>query len=335
MAPLSVQCLIDTFSLDALNGDCVAAERTARSLVSAQPHAILPLFQLAQALLGRGAALEAVQTTLAQRWSAAPEEQRELLRLQDETLLDAHRGDFEAAVRHGQEWLARVASATDEEQHHTATQTLTSILAEVGDFDGVDRIAIDFSKRRDAWQRSGYFDYSIVPWSLRYRAHKIPRAEFVAHRDDWLEREAARPPLVAAQGMRWVMAFADATVTTDDAAEAIARLPSYLPMLDPLTRTPEYDTAIGLTFLQGGEVDRAIGYLRRAATSCWTLEQPVAQVVANLRLGQALERQGRVADACTAYDVVLARWGHAAGSTTARAARTRAKALHCPPPAAP
>jgi len=43
----------------------------------------------------------------------------------------------------------------------------------------------------------------------------------------------------------------------------------------------------------------------------------------------ALERVRDVAGACAAYEVVLARWGKAPRSVSAKTARTRQAALHC------
>ena len=331
LAPLSHQCLSDTFFVEALNGECAAAERSARNLVASQPNTPRSFLWLAQALLGKGAPIEAVRAALAQEWSATPEEQRELARLQDEVSLDAYQGNFDLALQRGRQWQALIASALDEKTHYVVARILMDTLTEVGDIAGLEHVANDFARQRDAWRQSGYYDHSLTSWTTRYRAGTISRSTFTEHRDAWLEHETARPMLVAARGTRWIMAFAEPTVTEADAVEAVSQLPNYMPMADSTTRTPDFDDAIGFTFLLAGRTDEAIHYLRRAASSCAALDQPIAHTVASLHLGQAFEKQRDLGAACAAYEVVVTRWGHSPKSATARTARNRFAALHCSP----
>jgi len=289
----------------------------------------MSFFSLAQALLGKGASIEAVRAALEQERSTTPEDRREAARLQDEALLEAYQGHFDLALKRSQEWQARIVAAPDEKTHYAATRVLMDILAEVDDVASLDHIAISFSKQRDAWQQSGYYNYSLAPWSARYRAGTIPRAAFIEFRNGWLEREGTRSLLVAARGTRWIMAFAEPTKTKADATEAVAQLPDYMPMADPLTRTPDFDDAIGLTFLQAGRLAEAIPHLKRAANSCAALDHPVVHTVASLHLGQALEQQHDILAACAAYNVVISRWGNSPRSVTVRTARSRLAALHC------
>jgi len=166
-----------------------------------------------------------------------------------------------------------------------------------------------------------------------YRGRGISRSDFAAGRARWLAAEKDRPLRVGTYGVgsgsRWIRAYAQSAVTIEDAKEALAALPEYLPMPAERVRTAEQDEAIGETYLLAGRAEQAIPFLRRAAYSCKAAEHPFHHTWANLYLGRALE-QHDAAGACVAYKVVVDRWGLAPESRAAREAIERRKALACP-----
>jgi len=82
--------------------------------------------------------------------------------------------------------------------------------------------------------------------------------------------------------------------------------------------------------LLAGKIDEAIPFLRKATTRCVGMLAPFQQTHAHLWLGQALETKGDTKGACSAYKVVLDRWGNAKPkSLTADQARVRTTALAC------
>jgi hypothetical protein len=104
-----------------------------------------------------------------------------------------------------------------------------------------------------------------------------------------------------------------------------------LPLPSLLAHTPDFDSAIGNTFLMAGKPDDALVFLSRAAHSCFALGTAIDQVPALERMGQAFARKGDTKGACEAYRQVLARWGEAKPrAVTAEEARVNAARLRCP-----
>jgi serine/threonine-protein kinase len=82
-------------------------------------------------------------------------------------------------------------------------------------------------------------------------------------------------------------------------------------------------------YVLAGRAADALPYLRRGAATCLALDEPIEHTRAHYFLGQALEATGDTAGACTAYGVVVARWGSAPSSVTLEKARARVRALGC------
>jgi serine/threonine-protein kinase len=90
------------------------------------------------------------------------------------------------------------------------------------------------------------------------------------------------------------------------------------------------EAAAGLTFLLGGRVDEAAALLSRPTKSCRALAFPLEHTRAHEWLGRALEAKGDKKGACSAYKVVLDRWGNAdLRSVTAEKAKIHATELGC------
>ena len=78
-----------------------------------------------------------------------------------------------------------------------------------------------------------------------------------------------------------------------------------------------------------GDPRAALPHLEAASVDCGALLTPTYHFQNLLRLGAAREALGERDAACTAYQAILARWGRAAESSTAREASRRASALGC------
>jgi serine/threonine-protein kinase len=95
-------------------------------------------------------------------------------------------------------------------------------------------------------------------------------------------------------------------------------------------RDAAWGDAIGRTYLVAGRSAEALPYLRRAASSCGALVDPLAVMHANVDLGAALEANGDVPGACAAYGRVLDQWASARPkAVTAEHAKRRFVALTC------
>ncbi|WP_394844025.1 protein kinase [Pendulispora brunnea] len=321
-------CLEYLTRLDSHEGRCPDVEKNARTLMalpSPRPRAAL---RLASAIYGRGGSMGSVHDTLQRMTQLASEARRESTHQWNEVRFNVLAGDFRAAERALDAWGAVTSSAKYEDEHGYFTDMQLGMAMELGDKDLASRVAADFLAKRDAWLRSSYFDWEITALRAQYRAGGISREAFDRARQAWLAREIQRP-LVASKNLGWIRAYAQAVATPQDAADALRALSDYMPMADALTRDVETDDAIGLVYLLTGNVEKALPYLRGAASSCQAVQFPFAHTRAHLHLGMALERIGDRAGACKAYNVVLARWGQEPRSTSAKASRSRFSALDC------
>ena len=172
---------------------------------------------------------------------------------------------------------------------------------ELGHLRTVEEMANAFGAHRDAWNKNDFFDYSIIPARMKYLAGAMSRDAFRAERDRWLAAQETRSGREF-RGYQWLIAFADAVVTDSDAADALEALPRYLPLVDPTDRDADIDTSIGHAYLRAGRLDEARPFLQRAIHTCYTLDLPLSQTVANLYMGELMDsRIGDRAGACSAY----------------------------------
>jgi len=175
-------------------------------------------------------------------------------------------------------------------------------------------------------------DLEITANVALYRAGAMTREEFVSARGAWIEVAAHRPWVSGPSGFgpirRWIASYAEAANTAEDARDAIAALPQYLPLPSDRVRSVEDDEALGRTYLLAGRTADAIPFLRRVANSCRAADYPFHHAWANLELGMALESTD-LRGACDAYRVVLDRWGAVGESRSAALARYRRAALRC------
>jgi len=323
--------------LDMAEGRCLEAEQHQRRLMA------MPSSRnessgtyLAAAIQGRGGTMESVHEVLEHTWQLAPERKRELTRLANEANFDLLTGEFHKA-QSAEDALSEVIRHENYENDHAFTTRIQFYIAmELGNRNRAGRLASEYLAKRDGWLTMGALDWEIMPLRMEYLAGVLSRKEFDHRRQSWLARVANRSAsvegggLVAGLNERWQDAYALAAATPEDAADALRVLPQYLPITAAFERYVAADYAIGRVYFLADDIDKALPYLERAAHSCMALHFPVEHTSANLYLGMALEKRGDVSRACAAYGVVLTRWGKEPRSVSAKAARTRSAALHCP-----
>ncbi|MGO8994926.1 MAG: protein kinase domain-containing protein [Polyangiaceae bacterium] len=328
ISPYATDCLSDISLLDENEGDCKDAENLSRTWLTAQPDSSQAFRRLANAVFGRGGSIEAAREISAQSLLVLTPADRRFGAARREMTLGILRGDFGLAL--DQATAAESAlESSDEEPHERTALSIMRIQRELGNMDEVVRTADNFAKRRDVWVKNDYFDYSIVPQTMKYLVGSTTRSEFQKERDAWLLAQAARPELLSYRSFEWILAYAQPVVTEADAQDALSVLPRFLPILDPLSRDADMDLPIGYAYLEAGQLADARRFLERAAHSCQALDEPLSHTLANLYLGESLERMGDVLGACGAYNVVLSRWGKAPGSRSAARAREHATNLAC------
>jgi serine/threonine protein kinase len=330
ISPPATDCLSDLALLDENEGNCVEAEALSRTWLTADPDSSQCCRSLARAIFGRGGSLDSARAILGQGLLISKPSRRPFLQAKRDLALGVLEGDFRTAREQVTAAETALAGENDEADHEEIALAGMRIELELGNATGVARIADAYSERRDAWTKSDFIDYGIVPLRAKYLAGLTSRRAFVGQRDEWLKVQEGRQEQVGVRGFEWSMAFAEAVATDADAVEALDVLPRFLPLVDPMTRDADMDVLIGHVYLLAGQLPDARRFLERATRSCRALDLPLSQTVAWLYLGELLEKNGDVNGACKAYRVVLSRWGKVRESHSAATARERASKLACP-----
>jgi eukaryotic-like serine/threonine-protein kinase len=333
----AVGCRRQLQSLLETEGECERAEDNARQLIAANADAASAHFFLARALASRGKPIATVHEALRQREAMLPGGERKKGQLTDAVLLALLAGDFTAAEREARALSAHVEGSRFEVDHAWPARWLAEALTESGRAREAAEVAQAFLDRRAAWEpdpRGDDFAIAEDPTPVMLlavrRAGKHPRAELVAWRDEWRlgwERKLSG----SSRPFVWLHAWAATAEGTEDARTAVDELPKYLPLPEFRARTL-VEGAVGQVFLLAGQKAEGLRWLTEGARKCAALTHPVEHVRIHLALGQAREREGDKEGACSAYGLVLRRWGAAKPrSITADVARERAKALGCAP----
>ncbi len=339
-SPTATEALWYQAQLAEQSGRCADQERIAHAWIARDPDDAFAYSWLASALAGQGRPADTVRTALQQKWTRLDGKQRPKREAIDAAMLDAFVGDFTAAEGKLRA-LEQVLTPEPGAQAHGEPQlTLVDLEIEQGHPDDARDVASAYLARKDAWVPAHRVDDAAilldpVPTMLGAlaRAGAITFEQRRAQRQQWLDAWRAKTSS-AYLGALWVTTWARPSASADDAAEALAALPSLggLPVFVP---TEPWKAWLGRVQLQAGHPAEAIDALRAAVASCTSLDNPVAYVRAWHDLGVALaarDAAGNRAAACDAYGQVLARWGHAKPrSITADDARARSKALGCGP----
>jgi serine/threonine-protein kinase len=341
VAPLSTDCLWQRSEIFRSAGRCEDLEADARRMIARSPGTSLGYAALAEALAAQGSDPETLREVLKKRWDRLREPERRMEQPADEAALAVLGGSFGEAEDRARE-LDRLAQETDDVAHRALPlRILAETRAEVGKGAEVAKVAGEFVRRRRAWGRR------VDVFSTGLRGHffddlrllDLARGEGELS-DDLFEQEAARfredgaalfkldPRLV------WTVSSAMPVRTAAEAERALASYPggrsSWSGPPDRFERAAFPHIFIGRALLLAGRAKEAASYLRAGVGACAVLEYPFLHTRAHLWLGQALEQSGERSEACSAYGVVIARWGKAKpASKTAGEAAERSRALAC------
>jgi|GEM_PF-594207 len=330
VAPAAPSCLNDLVQLDANEGRCAASLAGAQHLVDLEPKSEVWLETLGAAAYAGDRPFGEVHHAFERSWQLSPVDAMPFVRARARVNEAILAGAFDEARRELDVWEDVVGRSVEEEDHVEAFLARAWFEREAGDPASLAAHARAFLARRAALTPDPAGGSSIDGEVALYRGLAVSRRDFVKARDAWLRRDHGHASSCIGRGAggRWVTAYASAAVTPEDARDALAALPDYLPLPPERVRTPEIDEAIGATYLLAGRTAEALPFLRRAAASCGAALDPLHHTWANLELGEALEATD-VDGACDAYHVVIARWSAAPASRSAKRARERWSVLKC------
>jgi serine/threonine-protein kinase len=337
-APSAMDCIAERTLLEERDGDCQRVEQDARSLIARDPSADDPYWILALASYSQGRPVEGVREILRQRVERVSPALRPRFELAHQWSLDVLTGAFDAANERATDLERSIAADADLRLHARAALWWTGVLLESGRPLEAARRAKDFLDRQDAWvaePRADDFAMLRDPTPRLLLAQRrgglISGPEFEARRAAWVTAWEQKAP-AAQRAFVWLHGYATAIETRADAERALAELPHWgaIPTFTPYLLGDAY---VGRVFFLAGRTAEALPYLERAARSCLAVESPFEHTQVQLDLAQVLGQVGRREEACSAYGVVLSRWGAARPrSVTADRARALAAAEGCPKP---
>jgi serine/threonine-protein kinase len=321
IAPRSGSCLRSLASMAAVRGDCDAYARYARQVAQFDKGGAYLEQWAFDAQLATGATRDELDAMLGQ-W---PE-------LRGRSFDDPLPGEALIPLYFGELDKVQLDGGSD-----VRTQVALSLLAEeTGDTRALPRLLRQFlAARGTALVRHDLVRDTLdgTMLALALRDGLMTKAEVDRLAEAWAKELAPLAP-DGARLYRKAMRIA-AAASPAEGVEAVRALPEGV-LVDVMYEndlSAARRWAIGHTLLYGGEVDKALPWLERAAHICFSHHGDLfAQMRARLELGQALEQKGDAKGACTAYGLITAQWGHAKPrSVTAEQAKQRMKALHCAP----
>ncbi|HEY1694716.1 MAG TPA: protein kinase [Polyangiaceae bacterium] len=321
--------------LDEQDGACDAEEARVRSWLTRDPDDWYAYQYLARSLAGQGRPEGAVLAALQQKWARLEAGHRPKIEPIDRALLASLGGDFAGAERRLKDLEEVLAGEPGAQAHAESHVLLARIAEETGHLDHAREVAEEYLARKDAWAPSHRVDnVSIfldpIPEMLGVlgRAGAMPPARLASERGRWLDAWRAKTS-AAYLGDLWLDAWAAPAVSPADGRSALDALPSFggVPPFSPNVPGASF---LGHAYLLAGRADDAVAALRRGTATCTALAEPFASTRGWLDLGAALEAKGDRAGACSAYGVVVSRWGHAKPrSVSAERAKNRVAALAC------
>ncbi|UQA60873.1 protein kinase domain-containing protein [Polyangium aurulentum] len=331
VAPGAIDCIHDRARFAMQDGRCRDLEEVARTWSAKEPAAGLPYHYLAVSLFAQGRPIPAVRAGLdqaARRYRALG--QTDVVEIH-EACFSLVSGDFAEAERRVQ----RIGDGQGE-LVGTASQARAVLLRlelyeETGRAAEGARYAEATSPRLDAttWLINPLSDPTVPLFAAMQRNGRMSRSDYEAERAAWFRGFDKRPSTDRA--MAWATAYAAQARTAADGKDALSVLASL--------GSQSYHVPAGFSGLLEGLVGKvhwlvgdpraALPHLEAASRDCGALVRPVFHYQNLLRLGEVREALGEKEGACTAYRAILARWGGATMSITAKEASKRAGALGC------
>jgi tetratricopeptide (TPR) repeat protein len=332
--PSASQCLVKRISLQGQLGHCPAMREDAQRLHSLDAKSPLAEHLLALALHANDASSESVLEAFGRSWALEDAADRARTELEDRAALAAITGDFTGAERRLNEWIAAVADKPDQASHATPTQHLAELDAEIGQPKKASTAAAAYLSRMGAWIESQSGGQTVMFLAYEARAGALPRPELEAKREQAIQAFKAR--WVAAgrkidddfAWMSWSFGHGSAVATEEEAKAAVKLMPERTSRAVERGRWQNIDFTAGRAYALAGAFAKAVPPLRRIASGCLALTDPVPRTQAQLYLGLALEGTGDPDGARAAYRKVVERWGKAVPpSLSAQKARARLLAL--------
>jgi serine/threonine-protein kinase len=333
-SPLATQCLLKQLTLRAQLGECAAMKAEAHRLLVIDPGSAAAHRQMALALCATGSSMDSILEAMTRRWALEDEADRKVAELQDRAALAALTGDFVGAQRRLEEWQNAVADKPDQAAHAAPAQHLVELFTEMGVPRKASDTASAFLQRMDAWTEPTGGSLKMLFLSYRLRASAVSRDEYDRTRTEAMEQfrqrwiSSGRKPDEDFAWLAWATLYGTEVVSVEEAKAAAEAMPKVRSKAVDGGRFPSVDLAMGETYALAGMFDQALAPLRRAASPCLVLTDPVEKTVAQFYLGVALEGTGDKDGARAAYRTVVERWAKPTGrSVTAEKAKMRLFAL--------
>jgi len=332
-SPLATSCYSPLTQLEGNQGQCSDAIANIRRMISGNRADGEDYDKLASLLLATGESAESARLALDLEVQHTTREEAQVTRTQSLAFLATYIGDFADAERELRLWNDAVASNQDEVVHYAGMTLWIQVLEEEGKKDEAISKLKDHLRRRGTWTLEPDDGKAMFFVGELYRLGALSRGEFVERRARWIDAKRAAQRARGAVygttlGFAWTEAYASTAVDASDAQEALRVLPDYLPLPDPLFRTPDFELPIGHAYRLAGRAREALPHLALASRSCMVLDSPIEVTMASFELGLADEELSDTSGACEAYRSVVRRWGRAR-SVTASRARERMRALRC------
>src|SRR5262249_45236439 len=160
------------------------------------------------------------------------------------------------------------ARSNDAYRVHLAVEANARLDLELGERDEAIALLRSEQMRNPSLDPHPLIDNTINLAGYLYIAGGIGRPEWVRQRDAWVQsRSELMRHQYGAAAYIWIPAYA-VVRTSEDAKEAAAKRPEYLPLPDPLNRDAYRDDAIGWTAAMAGDIDEGLSFLRRGANAC-------------------------------------------------------------------
>jgi serine/threonine-protein kinase len=333
VSPDATDCLSRRMDLYADLGQCSAAESDARKVLRLVGNGASANFRLAEALFAQGRAIESVRGALDQAAESFAEAKRARFALATSAGADILVGDFVAADQHLSALEQTAGSLGFLRMFDPPGVARVKVLLETGDLARAAALADDLLKKRGA--RNDEADARPLLYAIAVRGKRRSereREEQVAASIADAEAQSEKTATATWRWRIWLDAYAAPAESRAEAEQALrARdsFPAFAASNRYVFQTPEI--AEGKMYALVGRYDEAIARLKPWAESCHALSAPFEFTHAWYWLGESFAAKGDTEAACHAYGVVLSRWGHAKPqSVTARAARAKRAALHCP-----
>jgi serine/threonine-protein kinase len=328
VSPAAATCLRRRSQVHARRGACKELLDDARSMVAIEPNGTSAYEFLSQALTATGAPPESIREAARKsRELAYDPHAKEALELTEPIIVPFLAGDAATMVARFSEWEKFAATSSSDEVVGDVVEYQARIFEEMGEGDRAVPILLAYLNRLPALTQDSPFGARHVALPALKRKGRLAGAAFEAKRDEWVATAMAKLGPRRAW-FAWLLFYADAARTAEEAKEALAALPRFV--VTPYDGELGQEARMGRVLWLAGRADEAEPHLRRALAACPAWHELLVRLRAALALGELLEAKGDKPGACAAYGEVLARWGHAKPrSITADEARAHAAKLAC------